>query len=1476
MADLNELELIARDGTSQGERSMEALSPDYAPVDGRSAQDLLAFVRQYAREIRYFDLNNQPAGTWTAFLGSSDADLRLSDAAAFSQAPSQFTPGSNPELYRPHLVLFLTFLRLFQDAQTYLNGFGRRHLDFYYRQVLRMLNKPAIPDQVNLLLDLAAGVSAVQVPAGTALSAGPDSLGRELIYATDRSLVANRARIAQLSSLCLDRRFVGTAGARLEHLNDRKGAVFAMLSIALGDPNPRGLLLPDYPGGKTVDDALDGIRGLLQFAWSDLFLQFFDLRSLLKFEHQRDSADADAEWTQINQVLQKAGARRIPNFKLPSLTSRDFDGNLQLALGGKPDFAGLPEVKSLSDAYDHRTRSDVIDFIKQKLFMDPADFEAMMQIKLRIDAQWSEINRILQQAGSAKTPGFQLSSIPGFDPTNFSANLQAAVSPNFAKLLAITKLPGITDIKTYYAAVQQAEQYFFTPAEDLLVLLVTFQKSNPDPSEWDHVDRILAAAHEQKVYATRRGALQQKREKSGFTAMLQLALGQDPNQPGDPAALLQQLKPFVLRESDFAILQAASTGLPQNQDWPTIYGIVEVAQRNRERLPTPVAQRVDWLNLYPAPDATKELVLGFEASSNVPRWRTFGMVPDQPSPDNPPTSLLGWAISSPLLSMSEGSRTIVLTLGFEPAQFATPNDLGQFINLDPKLPYPIRFEISTKKGWKEVSLGSVKSDTYTKLTGFGGEPSDLMGIQWSVVFDLTTDPFAPPPAGEPGSGNPWPMFRLTLRQTYDADKKEYTISYPAIAGLLLVKAHVYVDVHGLKLLNIANDENTLDAKKPFLPFGNSPVAGGRFFVSHPELVTKKLDTVTFHLEWLGVPANFSTYYANYGLIDPKNPNPFKADVKFFDQRTDTTLLQDAPVFAASPPKTNDLTVPVSSKLPKGYSGLPNAEFPGDVLSWSRYFVWELKAPDFQHQAYPAVAAAKAVDLSVAIANKGNPTIDAGANKGNPTIDAGANKGNPTIDAGAYKVNPPYTPKLKSLLVDYTASLELGVGDAAAGSTDQMFHIHPFGYSYVAGDPGPDGFLFLPSYQNQGELYIGLQNVQAPQNLSILFQAAEGSANPDLTPPDIQWSVLNGDAWDDAGGRLVLSDTTRGLITTGILEFDLPAAQPSTRMPGNLYWIRAAAPGNPTAVCDAISLQAQAVSATLVDNNNAPDHYASPLPVGSIKKFKLPIAGIAGVRQPYTSRGGRAAEADSLFYTRVSERLRHKQRALSAWDYERLVLAQFPEVYKVKCIPASLARNPEAPGAVQVVVIPDIHNKMPFDPFEPKASAELLAQISDYLEARIPQWATLSVQNAHYVAVKVRLAVRFSAVGDENFYKQKLNDDLNRFLAPWAYQEGADIVIGGKIYANSIVDFVDRRSYVDFVTNIELFRSEDGENFTREVAPPVGDPLYFQGYCIAAGRPDAILVAAREHQIDVISDTGYSVQLLTGIGYMTLELDFVVA
>jgi len=243
-----------------------------------------------------------------------------------------------------------------------------------------------------------------------------------------------------------------------------------------------------------------------------------------------------------------------------------------------------------------------------------------------------------------------------------------------------------------------------------------------------------------------------------------------------------------------------------------------------------------------------------------------------------------------------------------------------------------------------------------------------------------------------------------------------------------------------------------------------------------------------------------------------------------------------------------------------------------------------------------------------------------------------------------------------------------------------------------------------------------------------------------------------------------------------------------------------------------------------------------------------------------------AEDPALFNTRVSERLRHKGRALSIWDYERLILDRFPELHKVKCIPA----RPERPGGVTIIVIPDIRNKIPFEPFEPKAPANLLGEIAEYVTAKAPASAEIEVKNAHYVSVRIRLGVRFRGTGNEAFYKQQLIDDINRFLSPWAYDEGADIAIGGRIYASTLVDFVDRRSYVDYVAGIKLFRSDDGQLFRPVARPPAGNQ---EGYFVETERPDAVLVAARSHLIDVLSDAAYEEKLITGIGFMKLELDF---
>ena len=93
------------------------------------------------------------------------------------------------------------------------------------------------------------------------------------------------------------------------------------------------------------------------------------------------------------------------------------------------------------------------------------------------------------------------------------------------------------------------------------------------------------------------------------------------------------------------------------------------------------------------------------------------------------------------------------------------------------------------------------------------------------------------------------------------------------------------------------------------------------------------------------------------------------------------------------------------------------------------------------------------------------------------------------------------------------------------------------------------------------------------------------------------------------------------------------------------------------------------------------------------------------------------------------------------------------------------------------------------------------------------------------------------------------------------------MIGGSIYANSLINFIEQRPYVDFIAGLRLFTGED-ERFT--LVPDGPD------HHASVTRPDAVLVSAAEHEFDVIASNDYRLQAFGGIGNMRIELDFSVA
>jgi hypothetical protein len=288
---------------------------------------------------------------------------------------------------------------------------------------------------------------------------------------------------------------------------------------------------------------------------------------LIQFKQQRDQSAA--EWLAINQLLEIAGRTRTnnANFQLNPTDPRDFEANLRLALGGEPNFDGLTEVENIYDLYDQRIRESVQQFIWDRLyFKDINDFVRMMQIKVRIDNEWQEINRLLVAAAQRKrnlTPPYAFPA--DFDPTDFEANLAATLGPLTYPNLSDAET--ISNIDRYYDHVLAVEGYFYTSAENFIYLMSVAENPTATPQDWDKVYAILAEAHKGKVYADRRSRLQEIREAQGFEAMISFAVGDESIRSG--LTVLERLQEYLSNAEDAAFLVAISQAADTTttEDW---------------------------------------------------------------------------------------------------------------------------------------------------------------------------------------------------------------------------------------------------------------------------------------------------------------------------------------------------------------------------------------------------------------------------------------------------------------------------------------------------------------------------------------------------------------------------------------------------------------------------------------------------------------------------------------------------------------------------------------------------------------------------------------------------------------------------------------------------------------------------------------------------------------------------------------------
>jgi hypothetical protein len=655
------------------------------------------------------------------------------------------------------------------------------------------------------------------------------------------------------------------------------------------------------------------------------------------------------------------------------------------------------------------------------------------------------------------------------------------------------------------------------------------------------------------------------------------------------------------------------------------------------------------------------------------------------------------------------------------------------------------------------------------------------------------------------------------------------------------KTSIDVKVCGVQTLVVQNDSGLLNVNSAFTPFGVKPlipdfvpipaiawgtttygtIDGPNFYIGSTEVLLKKWTELHLRMSWLSKPESFDNFYAGYvptttGFSLKHLDGNYKVKVAWLQNglwHGLTTVDGECELFPGCHP-----SFPVccgqdyhdTFHFEPGDFQDPDPVYDPDftpITKWvagmQRGFLrMTLEKQDFLHKYYTTVM---------------------GKSMQNPSA-------YPNI------INEPWTPNiLPGMAIDYSAS--------AFAEDMTLVQLYPFdGTSNVVNIYGMP--TLMAQFCAEGHLFIGLTGLLPGQSLNLLFQLAEATAGAGIEAGKLTWHYLANNEWKQLrSGFELAADGTQGLTRTGILQINFPddISNTSTVLPTGNYWMMARMKSGTAATSRTIAIIPQAQLATYapVPGVNDPNRSATPLPAQSITKLTQPDPNVIKIAQPYPSFGGSAPEASGDAYmTRVSERLRHKGRAIQAWDYERLVLQQFPQVLRVKCINHSYYLDsgaykydfPMAPGNILVAVLPDPTQLTVANALQPSVPASMLQDITTFLQTMQSPFVNVTVVGPRYEPVTICATVEFGENENGNARAAQLEQLLQGLLAPWLGGDLDEFGFGQPVYVSDVVDLIQSQSYVVNLTSLTINHADDPAETGNQ-----------QGF-IAPRTPRSILVA----------------------------------
>lgn len=446
-------------------------------------------------------------------------------------------------------------------------------------------------------------------------------------------------------------------------------------------------------------------------------------------------------------------------------------------------------------------------------------------------------------------------------------------------------------------------------------------------------------------------------------------------------------------------------------------------------------------------------VMNEQCSNELRNWPVLGYSSQKCDTQHYTDADMGFALSSPVLLLKEGERTVTVTISFTQQSW---NILESAINvISQKYTEPDTHEVDTndayfrmigkmftialtaENGWytvEEYSFLPLPQDTNT-------HKSRALVLQFHLCAHAPAIINYSEELHRSCIAAHMPVMKLLINHN------NYVYPYSILSKMFVEDICIEVTVNGVKNLHLYNDSGQVDPSTAFAPFGPTPVKGSSFIIGCHELLCKNIINTDITVTWGNIPQcrqGFAEYYEQYDqqfttdsfrmtVTALQNGSWIPADTK---EQIAFNVFQNETVYENDHTVQTDRIAQTSSYRAIRIAGMQpdpvlvtEDEFGYTLNAKSGYFRLSLSAPDdaFGHAVYQHVLSRVLLENSKLKQFKPAP-------------------------------NPPYTPIIKEISLNYTASDSIALTNEAQRFNQldhSFFHIHPFGYTKVTVDTTSD-------------------------------------------------------------------------------------------------------------------------------------------------------------------------------------------------------------------------------------------------------------------------------------------------------------------------------------------------------------------------------------------------------------------------------------